>query len=185
MSAENSFWGTCEVQISAVGWLRAFLCGSSSVKQRHGGSFVQNKLFSPPPPVLSLFLCRFRFTGYNSRSPSTVTVAGSHLELDFCLSKQLQVLIHVQVSISLCFNESRHKGERKGPSWKKDQQHVCTCFILRAAFWNHLIRASLFDAQTKVENKWATLSVQGFLWGCDTEPAKGKTASSLPTDPQQ
>ena len=134
------------------------MCGSSSVKQRHGGSLVQNKLFR-----LSLFLCCFRFTRCNSRNTSTVTVAGSHLELDFCLSKQLQVLIHVRVSISPCFNEPRHEGESKGPSGKKDQQHIGTRFTLRAALWNDLIRPSLFDAQTKVENKWATLSVQGFL----------------------
>jgi len=30
-STENSFWGTCEVQISAAGWLRAFFCAGAPV----------------------------------------------------------------------------------------------------------------------------------------------------------
>lgn len=54
----------------------------------------QNKPPPPPPPpkVLSLsLLVLFRVNTH-----TTVIVADFHLELDFCLSKQFQVLIHVE-----------------------------------------------------------------------------------------
>lgn len=53
------------------------------------------------------------------QNPSTVTVADFHLELDFCLTKQLQELIHVGVSISPRFNESGPQRECKCPTWKR------------------------------------------------------------------
>lgn len=124
MSAENSFWGTCEVQISAVGWLRAFFCMGAPVSNKDMVAAWFKTSCSSPCALALLVL----FQVYTARrqNPSNVTVAGFHLELDFW--------IHVRVSISPRFNESGHKGECKCPGWKRltTLLHV---FFLCVALW--------------------------------------------------
>lgn len=53
-------------------------------------------------PCAFTLLVLFQVYTAQLQNPSTVTVASFQLELDFCLTKQLQVLIYVGVSISPC-----------------------------------------------------------------------------------
>lgn len=71
--------------------------------------------------------------GTTAQSLQLLTAAAFHLELDFCLTKQLQVLIHVGVSTSPCFNESGHKGGCKCPSRKRLTTLVHMFFLVCVA----------------------------------------------------
>lgn len=68
------------------------------------------KTRSSSPPCTLATLLSLQVHTVQQKSPSGVTIAGFHLELDFCQSKQPQVSIHVRDSMSACFNEAGHKG---------------------------------------------------------------------------